>query len=73
MESNEQSELQTNRNRLRDTENRLTVVRGKGGWGLGEKDEGIKQRKKLTDLCMVIARGKEGVGGSDGSRLDLEW
>ena len=45
-----------------DTENRLTVVRGEGfGW-LGEKGEGIKQKKKKTlmdaDNIMVITRGK---------------
>ena len=46
-----------------------------GGWGLGERGEGIKQRKKErlrdTDNSMVIARGKGGgVGG--GGRGDKE-
>ena len=49
-----------NRNRFIDTENRLTAVRREEGWGLGEKGEGTKQRKKIdTDnSIMVIARGK---------------
>ena len=29
-----------------DTENKLTVVRGEGVGGLGEKDEGIKKREQ---------------------------
>ena len=33
-----------NRNRLIDTENRLTAVRGRG-WGLCEKGKGIKKKK----------------------------
>ena len=28
------------------SENRLTAVRGEGGWGLGEKGEGIMQKTK---------------------------
>ena len=32
-----------NRNRLMDTENRLTAIRREVGWGLGEKGEGIKK------------------------------
>ena len=53
-----------NRNRLTDTENRLTAVRSRGVGGLGEKGEGIKQRKRLTDTdhSMVITKGKGGWG-----------
>ena len=63
MESNEQ-----NRNRLIDTENRLTAVRGEGelkGWvktvkGLSKK----KNPQKLidTDNSMVITTGKGRLG-----------
>ena len=35
------------RNRLIDAEKGLTTDRGRGVGGLGEKGEGIKQRKKL--------------------------
>lgn len=47
-----------------DLENKLTAVRGEGCWELGEKHDGIKQRRKIkekllgTDTNMVIARGK---------------
>ena len=34
-----------NRNRLIDTEDKLTVARGEGVGELGEKDEGIKKCK----------------------------
>ena len=33
-----------------DTENRLTAVRGKGDWGLGEKSEGIKEVKSILKM-----------------------
>ena len=43
-----------------------------GGWGLGEKGEGIKQKKttKLLDIdnSMVIIRGKGGVRVGGGRR-----
>ena len=46
---------------------RLTDVRGEENWGLGEKGEGIKQRKKkeLIDTAhsMVITRGEGGGRG----------
>ena len=51
-----------------DTENKLTVVRGEGVGGLGEKDEWIKQKQNKTnklidtDDSMVIMRGKVGSG-----------
>ena len=35
-----------NKNRLIDTENRLTALRGEGGWELGEIGEGIKQKNR---------------------------
>ena len=65
MESNEPNKLI---NRLIDTKNRLTAVRGEV-WGLDEKDEGIKQKKKKkerkqkkilidTDNSMVSTRGQ---------------
>ena len=34
-----------NRNRLIDTGNRLTAVRGERGWGVGDKGKGIKKKK----------------------------
>ena len=43
VESNEQTNQQ-NRNKLIDSENRLTVVRGEAVGGLGEIGEGIKQK-----------------------------
>ena len=43
MECNEQNK-QKNRNRLKDTENRLTIVKGKGTWGLGEKVKGLSKK-----------------------------
>ena len=46
-----------------DIENRLGVVRGEGGWRLGEKGEGIMWKKTLinTDKSIMITR-KEGGG-----------
>ena len=35
-----------NRNRLIDTENKLTAVRGEGIGGLGDKGKGMKQKKQ---------------------------
>ena len=59
-----------------DTENRLTAVRGDGLGGLGEKSEGIKQRKKErlkdTDNSLVIARGK-GVWGREEGVKEGKW
>ena len=59
-----------------DTENRLTEVRGDGFGGLGEKSEGIKQRKKErlkdTDNSLVIARGK-GVWGREKGVKGGKW
>ena len=37
-----------NKNRVRDTENRLTAVRGQGAWAVGEKGEGITQKNPKT-------------------------
>ena len=37
-----------NRNRLTDTENRQTAVRGEGIGKLGEKGEGIKKYKSVV-------------------------
>ena len=37
-----------NRNRLTNTQNRLTAVRREGGYGLSEKGEGIKQHKLVA-------------------------
>ena len=37
-----------NRTSLISTENRLTVDRGEGCWGLGEKGEGIKKYKLVV-------------------------
>ena len=34
-----------NRNRLKDTENKLMVVGWEEGWGLGEKGAGVKKYK----------------------------
>ena len=47
MESNEQNKLKNKVETDSWIENRLPVVRGmgRGSWGLGEKGEGIKQRK----------------------------
>ena len=59
-----------NRDRLIETENRLTAVRGERGWGLDEKGEGIKQQqnKTLIDTAnrMMMVKGKEGGGGRRG-------
>ena len=50
-----------NRNRLMETEDRLTAAGGQEVVGLGEKCEVIKQKQKEkvtdTDNSMVIARG----------------
>ena len=43
-----------NRNRL--TENRPAAIRGEGGRGLGDKGEGVKQRKKPHRHTMVCGR-----------------
>ena len=57
-----------NRNRLIDTENRLTAVRREGLEGLCEKGKDIKKKKTLidTDNSLVITRGKGGGGGRRG-------
>ena len=57
--------------------------RGREVGGLGEKDEGIKQKKLIdTDHSMVITKGngrwgeiEEGTAGinGDGRNLDLWW
>ena len=47
MKCNEQNKLTKSRNRLIDTENRLTAVRGEGVGGMGGKVEGIEQKKKI--------------------------
>lgn len=47
------------RKRLTLTENRLTSFIGKGGWRLGEKSEGIKEKEKTlveADNSVVIIR-----------------
>ena len=50
-----------NRNRIIDTEDRLTVVRGKGDGGLGEIGEGIREKTKTHRLnSMVVTRGEPG-------------
>ena len=55
MESNEHNKQTIE---AEDTENRLTVVRGRGVGGLGEIGEAIKQnRNRTTDN---ITRGKGG-------------
>ena len=66
MESNEQ-----NRNRLFNPQESLTAVRGERE-GLGEIDEGIKQKENTkslrnTDNGMVIARGQR-EGRVDGGK-----
>ena len=74
-----------NRNKLVDSENRLSAVRGKGncrGWV--KKVQGLSKLKKNligTDNSMVITREKGGGGGrreyrginGDGRRRDLGW
>ena len=44
MESHEQNKLTNKIETESDTEDKLRAVRGKGGWGLGEQGEGIKQK-----------------------------
>ena len=48
---------------LIDTENRLTAVSGEGCCGVGEKGEGIKQRKINTQQCGDGQRERGGGGG----------
>ena len=51
-----------NRNRLMDTENRLTAVKGEGVGGHGEKGKGIKhtQTTHRARQHIVTTREKEG-------------
>ena len=53
MESNEQNKLTKWRQSHGYKEQTGSCQRG-GGWGLGEKDEGIKQRKKKKDSWTQI-------------------
>ena len=56
MESNESNKQR--RNKLIDTENRLTAV----GWGTGD---GVKYLIE-TDISMVVTRGEAGLGQVEG-------
>ena len=44
---------QTKRNRLIETENRLTAVRGEGVRGLGEKGKGLSKEKITPEQTAV--------------------
>ena len=55
------NKITKNKDRLINTENRLTAIRGERCRGLGEKGEKTNQtnkQTKLRDNSMVIARGK---------------
>ena len=74
-----------NRDRLIETENRLTAVRGEGDGGQGAKGEGIKQKNKNPHRLRQqygYYRGKsgwrevgegKGVINGDERRLYLRW
>ena len=69
VESNKQNKQ--NRNRLIDTENRLTAVRGRGVGKMGGKGEGIKEKTSQTQTIVwwLKREGKVG-GGRRGSSGD---
>ena len=77
MESNEQNELI--RKIETDQESRLTAVRGRQSWKLGESEQKRRKKEKKImdrDNSVVIAWGRgggreyRGING-DGRRLDL--